>query len=52
MSDTTPLPLRSEFLFRMSLSTGALQGVGKGRNGELRIVPVPTGAGPAPPRLA
>ena len=44
MSDTTtPLPLRSEFLFRMSLSTGAPQGVGKGRNGELRIVPVTGG---------
>ncbi len=35
-----PLPLRSEFLFRMSLSTGAPQGVGAARNGELRIVPV------------
>ena len=43
MSDTTPLPLRSEFLFRMSLSTGAPQGVGKTRNGELRIVPVSGG---------
>lgn len=40
----TPLPLRSEFLFRMSLSTGAPQNVGAaGRNGELRIVPVAGG---------
>ncbi len=44
MSDTTPLPLRSEFLFRMSLSTGAPHGVGTARNGELRIVPVTGGA--------
>ncbi len=43
MSDTTPLPLRSEFLFRMSLSTGAPQGVGTARNGELRVVPVTGG---------
>jgi len=43
MADTTPLPLRSEFLFRMSLSTGAPQNVGAGRNGELRIVPVTGG---------
>jgi hypothetical protein len=43
MPDTTPLPLRSEFLFRMSLSTGAPQGVGAVRNGELRIVPVSGG---------
>ena len=44
MADTTtPLPLRSEFLFRMSLSTGAPQGVGTARNGELRIVPVTGG---------
>ena len=46
MSDTMPLPLplprpqRSEFLFRMSLSTGAPQGVIQGANGEFRIVPV------------
>ena len=44
MPDAAPLPLRSEFLFRMSLSTGAPQGVGQGRNGELRIVPVTGGA--------
>jgi hypothetical protein len=44
MADTTPLPLRSEFLFRMSLSTGAPQNVGTARNGELRIVPVTGGA--------
>lgn len=43
MADTTPLPLRSEFLFRMSLRTGEPQNVGKGRNGELRIVPVTGG---------
>ena len=43
MADPTPLPLRSEFLFRMSLSTGAPQGVGTARNGELRIVPVTGG---------
>ena len=43
MADTTPLPLRSEFLFRMSLSTGAPQNVGTARNGELRIVPVTGG---------
>src|SRR5918998_1295917 len=44
MADTTtPLPLRSEFLFRISLSTGAPQHVGAGRNGELRIVPVAGG---------
>ena len=45
MADATaPLPLRSEFLFRMSLSTGAPQDVGAGRNGVLRIVPVTGGA--------
>lgn len=44
MADATaPLPLRSEFLFRMSLSTGAPQNVGAGRNGELRVVPVAGG---------
>ena len=43
MADTTPLPLRSEFLCRMSLSTGAPQNVGTARNGELRIVPVTGG---------
>ena len=48
MADTTPLPLRSEFLFRMSLSTGAPQNVGTARNGELRIVPVTGGAAEGP----
>ncbi|WP_198369076.1 DUF3237 domain-containing protein [Roseomonas rosulenta] len=38
-----PLPLKSEFLFRMVLSTGAPQMVGTARNGELRIVPVTGG---------
>jgi hypothetical protein len=39
----TPLPLKSEFLFRMALSAGAPQMVGTARNGELRIVPVTGG---------
>ena len=44
MADTTtPLPLRTEFLFRMALSTGTPQLVGTARNGELRIVPVTGG---------
>ena len=48
MADTTPLPLRTEFLFRISLSTGAPQGVGTARNGELRIVPVTGGTAEGP----
>ncbi len=39
----TPLPLTSEFLFRMALSAGAPQMVGTARNGELRIIPVTGG---------
>lgn len=46
----TPLPLRSEFLFRMVLSAGAPQMLGTARNGELRIVPV-TGGTLDGPRL-
>ncbi len=45
-----PLPLNTEFLFRMSLAAGAPQMVGGGvRGGELRIVPVTGGTvtGPA-----
>jgi hypothetical protein len=45
----TPLPLTTEFLFRMVLSVGAPQMVGPTRNGELRVVPVTGGTvqGPA-----
>jgi hypothetical protein len=45
----TPLPLATEFLFRMVLSVGAPQMVGPTRNGELRVVPVTGGTvqGPA-----
>jgi hypothetical protein len=39
----TPLPLTSEFLFRMALSAGAPQMAGTARNGELRVVPVTGG---------
>lgn len=39
----TPLPLKSEFLFRMALSAGAPQMVGTARNGELRVIPVTGG---------
>jgi hypothetical protein len=46
----TPLPLNSEFLFRMVLSAGAPQMLGTARNGELRIVPV-TGGRIEGPRL-
>lgn len=38
-----PLPLRSEFLFRMALSAGAPQMAGTARNGELRVIPVTGG---------
>jgi hypothetical protein len=39
----TPLPLKSEFLFRMALTAGAPQMVGTARNGELRVIPVTGG---------
>jgi hypothetical protein len=39
----TPLPLTSDFLFRMALTTGAPQMVGTARNGELRVIPVTGG---------
>ena len=39
----TPLPLTSDFLFRMVLKVGAPQMVGPTRNGELRVVPVTGG---------
>ncbi|BDG71283.1 DUF3237 domain-containing protein [Roseomonas fluvialis] len=38
-----PLPLTSEFLFRMALSAGVPQMAGTARNGELRVVPVTGG---------
>jgi hypothetical protein len=38
-----PLPLKTEFLFRMALDAGAPQMVGGVRGGELRIVPVTGG---------
>jgi hypothetical protein len=44
----TPLPLNSEFLFRVVLSVGAPQSVGATRNGELRIVPVTGGTAEGP----
>jgi Protein of unknown function (DUF3237) len=46
----TPLPLKSEFLFRMVLSAGAPQMMGTAGHGELRIVPV-TGGTVEGPRL-
>ncbi len=46
----TPLPLKTEFLFRMVLSVGAPQMVGTARNGELRIIPV-TGGTVEGPRI-
>lgn len=42
MSDA-PLPLRTEFLFRMVLTVGAPQMVGDAGRGELRVVPVTGG---------
>ena len=45
-----PLPLRTEFLFRMSLTVGAPQAIGPSRGTELRVVPV-TGGTVAGPRL-
>lgn len=44
----TPLPLKTEFLFRIVLSVGAPQMVGTARNGELRIVPVTGGSAEGP----
>ncbi len=44
----TPLPLKTEFLFRIVLSVGTPQMVGATRNGELRIVPVTGGAAEGP----
>jgi len=46
----TPLPLNTEFLFRMVLTVGAPQLVGPTRNGELRVIPV-TGGMVEGPRL-
>jgi len=48
MADT-PLPLRTEFLFRMALAAGAPQMAAPGRGGELRVIPVTGGRfeGPA-----
>ena len=44
----TPLPLTSEFLFRIALSAGTPQMAGTTRNGELRIVPVTGGTAEGP----
>ena len=46
----TPMPLQSEYLFRMTLGVGTPQMIGTTRNGELRIVPV-TGGTVAGPKL-
>lgn len=46
-----PLPLETEYLFRMTLGVGTPQMIGPTRNGELRIVPV-TGGAVAGPRLS
>lgn len=46
----TPLPLKTEFLFRMVLTVGPPQMVGTARNGELRVIPV-TGGTVEGPRL-
>jgi hypothetical protein len=43
-----PLPLTSDFLFRMVLSVGAPQMVGPTRQGELRVVPVTGGKAEGP----
>ncbi|GJD66139.1 DUF3237 domain-containing protein [Methylobacterium frigidaeris] len=45
-----PLPLRTEFLFRMSLTVGAPHAIGASRGADLRIVPV-TGGTVSGPRL-
>ncbi|WP_082172078.1 DUF3237 family protein [Methylobacterium indicum] len=50
MDAPEPLPLRTEFLFRMSLTVGPPQGIGPSRGTELRVVPV-TGGTVAGPRL-
>jgi hypothetical protein len=44
----TPLPLKSEFLFRIVLTVGTPQMVGTARNGELRIIPVTGGTAEGP----
>jgi len=44
----TPLPLRTEFLFRMVLSVGAPQMAGAANRGELRIIPVTGGTAEGP----
>ena len=40
---TTPLPLETEFLFRMVLAAGTPQMSAPGRGGELRVIPVTGG---------
>ncbi|HYF17992.1 MAG TPA: DUF3237 domain-containing protein [Ramlibacter sp.] len=45
---TTPLPLRTEFLFRLVLAVGAPQAAGSAGRGELRIVPVTGGTAEGP----
>ena len=45
-----PMPLQSEYLFRMTLGVGTPQMIGATRNGELRIVPV-TGGTVVGPKL-
>ncbi|MFM7691567.1 MAG: DUF3237 domain-containing protein, partial [Alphaproteobacteria bacterium] len=47
----TPLPLQSEYMFRMTLGVGTPQMIGATRNGELRIVPV-TGGTVMGPKLS
>lgn len=44
-----PLPLKTEFLFRMVLAAGSPQMTAPGRGGELRVIPVTGGSfeGPA-----
>jgi len=44
----TPLPLRTEFLFRAVLSVGAPQMAGSAGRGELRIIPVTGGTAEGP----
>ncbi|GJD47888.1 hypothetical protein OPKNFCMD_0600 [Methylobacterium crusticola] len=46
-----PLPLNTEFLFRLGLSVGAPQAIGPTRSGALRVVPV-TGGTFEGPRLS
>ena len=45
-----PMPLQSEYLFRMTLGVGTPQMIGTTRNGELRIAPV-TGGTVVGPKL-